>query len=43
MAVKRRKGIKARADKLFSEVIRSVGYCEAKDWDDVKCSPNTAR
>jgi len=39
MAVKRNKGIKGKADKFFSEVIRSVGYCEAKDWDDLKCSP----
>jgi len=38
MGVKRRKGIKAKADKLFSEVIRSVGYCEAKGFDKVKCS-----
>jgi hypothetical protein len=25
------KGLKAKADKLFSEVIRSVGYCESCD------------
>lgn len=29
MAVKRYKGTKAKADKLFSEVIRSIGYCES--------------
>lgn len=28
MAVKRYKGAKAKADKLFSEIIRSIGYCE---------------
>ncbi len=39
MAVKTYKGAKARADKLFSEVIRSVGYCEAEQWDEVRCSP----
>ena len=39
MAVKRAKGAKAKADKLFSEVIRSVGYCEADGYDDVRCSP----
>lgn len=38
MAVKRYKGVKNKADKLFSEVIRSVGYCEADGWDDIKCS-----
>lgn len=35
MAVKRYKGTKAKADKLFSEVIRSIGYCEScgsSDW-----------
>lgn len=39
MAVKRYKGTKAKADKLFSEVIRSVGYCEAGGFNDIKCSP----
>lgn len=38
MAVKSYKGLKARADKLFSEVIRSVGYCEATFYNDVSCS-----
>ena len=38
MAVKRAKGVKAKADKLFSEVIRSVGYCEAQGFDNVACS-----
>lgn len=37
--IKRNKGVKGKADKLFSEVIRSVGYCEAQGWDDIKCSP----
>lgn len=36
--VKRAKGKKAKADKLFSEVIRSVGYCEAQGFDNIKCS-----
>lgn len=39
MSVKTYKGAKAKADKLFSEVIRSVGYCEAEHWDEVRCSP----
>jgi len=39
MSVKRAKGAKAKADKLFSEVIRSVGYCEAEGFNDLKCSP----
>jgi len=39
VGVKRAKGAKAKADKLFSQVIRSVGYCEADGWDDIKCSP----
>lgn len=38
MAVKRNKGIKGKADRIFSEVVRSVGYCEAEGWDDIKCS-----
>lgn len=37
--VKRAKGLKGKADKLFSHVIRSVGYCEADGYDDIKCSP----
>lgn len=28
MSVKRYKGAKAKADKLFSEIIRTIGYCE---------------
>lgn len=36
--VKRAKGKKAKADKLFSEVIRSVGKCEAKSFKGVECS-----
>jgi hypothetical protein len=39
VGVKRNKGIKGKADKLFSEVIRSVGHCEADGFDGVKCSP----
>lgn len=39
MPVKTYKGLKAKADKLFSEVIRSVGYCEAQGHDNVNCSP----
>lgn len=38
MPVKRYKGDKAKADKLFSEIIRSRGYCEAERWDNIKCS-----
>jgi hypothetical protein len=38
MPVKRYKGAKAKADKLFSEIIRSQGYCEAADWDGRACS-----
>ena len=45
MPVRRFKGAKAKADKLFSEVVRSLGYCEAEDWDEevlggtsLKCS-----
>lgn len=38
MPVKRFKGDKAKADRLFSEVIRSVGYCEAQGYDDRPCS-----
>jgi hypothetical protein len=36
MAVRRYKGLKSKADKLFSEIIRSVGYCEAEGLG--KCS-----
>ena len=39
MPVKRNKGVKGRADKLFSEIIRSTGYCEAQGFNDIKCSP----
>ena len=38
MPVRRYKGAKAKADRLFSEIIRSRGYCEAKGWDNRKCS-----
>lgn len=38
MAVKRYKGAKAKADKLFSQIIRSQGRCEAEGWDDRPCS-----
>lgn len=38
MSVKRYKGAKAKADKHFSEIIRSHGYCEAEGWDDRQCS-----
>jgi hypothetical protein len=38
MAVKRYKGAKAKADKLFSEIIRAQGYCESEGWADRKCS-----
>jgi hypothetical protein len=38
MAIKTYKGLKAKADKLFSEVIRSTGYCEAQGFDGVQCS-----
>ena len=36
--MKRNKGAKGKADKLFSEVVRSIGYCEALDWEEIKCS-----
>lgn len=36
--VKRYKGDKAKADKIFSEIIRSLGYCEAKGYDNRPCS-----
>jgi hypothetical protein len=38
MPVKRYKGAKAKADKLFSEVIRSQGECEAEGFDGRQCS-----
>lgn len=38
MGVKRSKGAKGKADKLFSEIIRGVGHCEASGFDDIKCS-----
>lgn len=38
MAVKRYRGDKAKADRLFSEIIRSVGYCEAVGFDGRPCS-----
>lgn len=38
MAVKRYRGDKAKADKLFSEIIRGQGYCEALGYDDRPCS-----
>lgn len=38
MPVKRYKGAKGKADKLFSLIIRSLGYCEAEGWADRPCS-----
>jgi hypothetical protein len=38
MPVRRYKGDKAKADKLFSEIVRSLGYCEAEGYDDRHCS-----
>lgn len=38
MAVKRYKGAKAKADTLFSTIIRSLGYCEAKGHSARACS-----
>jgi hypothetical protein len=38
MPVKRYKNAKGKADKLFSEIIRARGYCEAEGWDDRACS-----
>lgn len=26
-------------DVLFSEIVRSIGYCEARGFDDISCSP----
>lgn len=41
MPTKRRKGKPGKADKLFSELVRSKGRCEAADWDGWYhvCSP----
>ena len=33
------KGDKAKADRLYSLIIRSIGYCEAEGWNSVKCTP----
>lgn len=38
MPVRRYRGDKAKADKLFSQIIRSLGYCEAEGWGDYPCS-----
>lgn len=38
MAVKKHKGAKGQADKLFSEIIRSQGRCEAEGVDGRVCS-----
>lgn len=38
MAVKRFKGAKAKCDKLFSEIIRSIGECEAAGYAPGGCS-----
>lgn len=38
MSVSYGKGDKGKADKLFSEVIRSVGYCEASGFNQINCS-----
>lgn len=38
MAVKRFKGAKAKCDKLFSEIIRSIGECEAAGYAPGACS-----
>jgi hypothetical protein len=35
--VKRYKGDKAKADKLFSETVRSKGYCEAEGYAGREC------
>lgn len=32
MPVKRRNGAKGKADRLFSQLVRSRGRCEARDW-----------
>lgn len=43
MPVKRYGKVKGKADKLFSEIIRSLGYCEAEGWPTPElarsCSP----
>jgi hypothetical protein len=38
MAVKRHKGIKGKADTLYSQIIRSQGYCEAEGYGERRCS-----
>lgn len=38
MPVKRFKGAKAKCDKLFSEIIRSIGECEAAGYAPGPCS-----
>ena len=38
MAVKRYRGAKAKADALFSQVIRRLGYCEAENYGGRRCS-----
>lgn len=38
MPVKKRKGAAGKADELFSQVIRSQGYCEAEGFDNRPCS-----
>lgn len=38
MTVKRFKGAKAKCDKLFSEIIRSLGECEAAGYAPGACS-----
>lgn len=38
MSVKRYKGAKGRADKIYSEIIRQLGFCEAEGWDERACS-----
>lgn len=38
MPVKRFKGAKAKADKLFSEIVRSIGECEAAGYAPGPCS-----
>lgn len=37
--LKRYKATKAKADVLFSQVIRSLGYCEARGYNGFTCSP----
>jgi hypothetical protein len=38
MPVKRYKGAKAKADELFSKIIRAQGRCEAEGWAERNCS-----